>query len=312
MFYRDINNMNQHLVRLAPRLPRDLDLIVGIPRSGLLAANILALHLNLPVTDVAGLAERRLISAGARGRKLISQWESGKQAKVLVIDDTLNTGRQLAEVQQTVQEQVTNVTPLYAAVYVAPGKEECLDYYCESLPNPRCFEWNIMHHPHMKRWCLDIDGVLCVDPLKAENDDGERYQNFLKTATPLALPTYKIGWLVTARLEKYRTMTEDWLHQQGVEFGHLMMMDYPNAQARRAAKQYGEFKASCYLASNAELFIESEPAQAAKIARISLKPVFCFTTRSMIFPCGKEQPSWTAKARMGVKKIVRRLAKRVK
>ena len=34
------------------KVPRNVDLIVGIPRSGTLAANLLALYLNLPFTDI--------------------------------------------------------------------------------------------------------------------------------------------------------------------------------------------------------------------------------------------------------------------
>jgi hypothetical protein len=45
------------------RLPRNLEVIVGAPRSGMLVANLLALHLNLPMTDIEGLLGSRLITA---------------------------------------------------------------------------------------------------------------------------------------------------------------------------------------------------------------------------------------------------------
>jgi uncharacterized HAD superfamily protein len=31
----------------------------------------------------------------------------------------------------------------------------------------------------LKKACFDIDGVLCADPLPEQNDDGEKYINFL-------------------------------------------------------------------------------------------------------------------------------------
>jgi len=42
----------------------DIDLIVGIPRSGLLVANLMVLHRNLPMTDVIGLHDGRLTDTG--------------------------------------------------------------------------------------------------------------------------------------------------------------------------------------------------------------------------------------------------------
>ena len=40
------------------KVPRNVDLIVGIPRSGTLAANLLALYLNLPFTDIDTLIRK--------------------------------------------------------------------------------------------------------------------------------------------------------------------------------------------------------------------------------------------------------------
>mgnify|MGYP006922448723 CR=1 FL=1 len=44
-----------------------------------------------------------------------------------------------------------------------------------------------MHHRYMKEACVDIDGVLCMDPLPKENDDGARYIDFIRNATILLL-----------------------------------------------------------------------------------------------------------------------------
>lgn len=44
--------MNDTIVRNLHRLPRDIDLVVGIPRSGLLAANLLSLAANIPMADL--------------------------------------------------------------------------------------------------------------------------------------------------------------------------------------------------------------------------------------------------------------------
>ncbi len=50
MNYRNIDDLNHCILQHLSILPRDFDLIVGIPRSGMFPANLLALYLNLPVT----------------------------------------------------------------------------------------------------------------------------------------------------------------------------------------------------------------------------------------------------------------------
>ena len=64
MNYRSIAQLSDQLVAWSRELPPDLDLVVGLPRSGLLAANILALYRNLPVADLDGFLAGRTLGAG--------------------------------------------------------------------------------------------------------------------------------------------------------------------------------------------------------------------------------------------------------
>lgn len=50
--YRSIVDMNNIIVKNLQKLPHDIDLVVGIPRSGMLPANLIALYLNKPFTDI--------------------------------------------------------------------------------------------------------------------------------------------------------------------------------------------------------------------------------------------------------------------
>lgn len=72
MNYRSVDDLNEDSRELAFEIPNGIDLIVGIPRSGMLAGNLMALHLNLPLTDVDGLCERRLLQSGRRHKKRVS------------------------------------------------------------------------------------------------------------------------------------------------------------------------------------------------------------------------------------------------
>ncbi|MBE0598701.1 MAG: orotate phosphoribosyltransferase [Desulfuromonadales bacterium] len=283
MNYRSVTNLNSQLLQWTRRLPRDLELIVGIPRSGLLAANLLALHLNLPLTDLDGFVAGRVMMVGARGPDLGSRYLE-QPRKVLVLDDSLLDGTQMVRARKALENQRSFHQLLFAAVYLQPGKESLVDYFCEGLPRPRVFEWHLMHHPNLRHWCVDIDGVLCDDPTEAENDDAENYRRFLQSAEPRVVPSKEIGWLVTCRLEKYRRETEEWLRRHGIRYRQLKMMDLPDMMTRRAVANYAGYKAGIYLESGAQLFIESSLQQAREISRGSGKSVFCFDTREMIHP----------------------------
>jgi orotate phosphoribosyltransferase len=172
----------------------------------------------------------------------------------------------------------------YCAIYVKPGSGDMVDYFCEVLPTPRVFEWNIIHTAIAKDFCFDIDGVLCRDPTSEENDDGPRYEQFIKSVKPMLVPSHEVGWLVTCRLEKYRRMTEAWLAKHNIAYRELVMMDYPTKEARMAAGTYAPFKADVYRRTGAKLFIESSPRLTEQIAELSGQPVFCAATREMVYP----------------------------
>ncbi len=271
--YRSVDDLNRCLLDSLHRVPRDVDLVAGIPRSGLLPANLLALYLNRPLTDLAGLVEGRLIRSGDY-RAPASQLIDPRDARrILLVDDSVSTGRQLERALESLRDAglASRLTTL--AVYVTSRALSRVDITCEVCELPRFFEWNLMQHDRMPEFAVDLDGVLCCDPTDAENDDGPAYAAFLRRAEPRFIPSRPIGAIVTCRLEKYRAPTEAWLGEHGVIYGELVMMDLPDQQTREALGSHAAFKAAAYSGSDACLFIESSWEQAQAIARISGKPV---------------------------------------
>ena len=282
MNYRSIADLNADIKHWIPELPRNLELIVGIPRSGLLVANLLALYLNLPLTDVEGLCEERLLYAG---RRLAGEYlDLSERRNILVVDDSVNSGAQMKEVKEKLLRARLPHQTYYAALYITPQGCKHVDFWYQVVDTPRVFEWNVMHHGILANSCVDIDGVLCRDPTERENDDGKNYQQFLANVKPLIVPTKTIGWLVTCRLEKYRELTEEWLKKHGIRYKQLIMMDLPDKETRLALGSHASFKAAIYKKLNVSLFIESSSMQAQEIARLAGKPVLCIETGEMINP----------------------------
>lgn len=285
MHYRSIADMNDAIVRNLHRLPNDIDLVVGIPRSGILAANLFCLVTNIAMTDLDSFIEGRIYSSGnsAKRRSTLDR-DLTDMRRILVLDDSIRSGKAMRAARARLDAAGLGEKVMIGAVFGTSTNHEEVDFVFEVVPDPRVFQWNLMHHVILQKSCVDIDGVLCIDPTPAENDDGPAYEKFLADAFRLHVPTQRIGTLVTSRLEKYRRPTEAWLARHEIEYDTLVMLDLPSKAERQRLKAHGSFKAEVYRKSDALLFIESEPAQAEAIARLSGKPVFCVETQQMISP----------------------------
>jgi len=279
MNYRNIRDLNNIILKRLSIIPRDFDLIVGVPRSGMLPANLLALYLNRPYTDIHSFLNGHIYKAGARGQF----FDIKDFKKILIVDDSVASGAALQECKENLKQLSSQFDIKYCAIYVIPGKEKTVDYFFETVPLPRYFQWNILNHTTLEKACFDIDGVLCADPSPEQNDDGEKYIDFILNAPPLFIPGSKIGTIVTSRLEKYRKQTETWLKANNVKYNDLVMLDLPDMAARQKANNHGDHKAKAYLAKPYVLFVESDLTQAIQINRIAKKPVLCTENFEMIF-----------------------------
>ncbi|OLT41900.1 hypothetical protein BJF86_02520 [Serinicoccus sp. CNJ-927] len=320
MFYRSVNQLNRDLARWSHTFPSDIVGVVGIPRSGMLPATLLALHLHLPLADLESLIQGRWYKPGERmsGGGSRPGTEAGR---VLVLDDSVNKGGAL----KAARERILSMAPhldgriIWASPYVTGSGKALVDLYYEVVPQPRVFQWNVLHHSGLVDACMDIDGVLCPDP-GADDDDGQRYAAFLDGAPCLHVPASEVGWLVTSRLERYRPQTEEWLRRHGIRYRQLLMHPAHTRAQRLAEDNHGERKAEHYKRTGAWLFIESDIRQARTIADIAKRPVYCTDAHEMIYPgmsvgtrpLGARTLSWRARegARQSRKRIQYLLRKR--
>lgn len=278
--YRSISDLNEALLRNLHKFPHDVDLIVGIPRSGMFPANLLALYLNKPYTDIDSFIEGRIVSCGERSALM----SSSKSKKIIIIDDSINLGHALKKTKEKLKVLESQYSFIFSAVYGVESSIGLVDVICEVVEYPRVFQWNIFHHPTIiPNSCFDIDGVLCEDP--PIDDDGPIYEEYIKNAIPKYLPTVEIDTLVTCRLEKYRKITEEWLSQNNIRYKKLIMLDFKTRQERITWGKHGEYKGNVYKTSSCVLFVESSLKQAIEIAKISDKCVFCTETFEMIEIC---------------------------
>ena len=275
--YRSIDSLNSAILKNISKIPRDIDLVVGVPRSGMLPANLIALYLNLPYTDIDSFIDGRIYGAGQQG-----DYNVKKTIKnILVVDDSICSGYALSKSKSKLSG--LNYKFKFLCVYSTPESSNKIDVFLEIVKTPRVFEWNLFHHRFiLSKTCMDIDGVLCEDPTAEQNDDGPKYIEFLKNAKPKFIPTVKIKTLISCRLEKYRKLTEEWLKRHGIEYENLILLNLPNGASRRKWGKYGEYKASEYKKADYLLFIESSLNEARIIKEKTGKSVFCVELMRMI------------------------------
>ena len=290
MEFITFKKLNSDLIKNIHKLQQDIDLVVGIPRSGLILANMIAVYLNKPLTDLDSYLKGSIFKSGNTKDLSHNVKTFDDVNKVLIVDDTVSSGRAIREAKHKITALHSGKKEIYLAAYVRSETKMEVDIFFEIIDEDRVFEWNYLHNTLLENACLDIDGVLCLDPTISQNDDDERYIDFILNATPKFIPSVKVGYIVTSRLEKYRSQTEYWLRKYNIDYKKLYMMNLESAEERRRLGNHASFKASIFKhLKTAKWFIESESDQAEAIAKITGKMVFCVENQKCYFPGMKEK-----------------------
>ena len=287
--FKSYYDLSRDIAANAQKLPY-FDVVVGVPKSGLIPACIIASFFNKPLYDLDSFTFSFSKRSGVR--KITHYKNEPIEVPIaLVVDDSFNTGNEMRRVRARLSSYDLNFHFKYCAIYGLSNNysHDEIDICLTIVPQPRLFQWNYRNHIIAQYACFDIDGVLCEDPDETQNDDGEKYRQFLLNAKPLFIPQKKISCLVTSRLEKYRGETQEWLKKKHVNYGELIMLDLPSAEKRRKLKIHGKFKADIYKKRSELIFIESNWRQAQQIAEIADKPVLC--TENDVFLYGKAHQS---------------------
>ena len=256
---------NLHRIRALP-----FDVVVHIPRSGTIPASLIATYLCRPLASVEEYA-RKLV--GCR------KSETKKQDRVLLVDDSVRTGQQMVKAIDRIRAERPDTQIATLSVYLSNdlrGQRRVVTpdiSLHEHGDGFYMFPWFMWKTPRLEHVAVDMDGVLCRDATKAEDDDGPAYAQFLRRAEPKFRPLdFKVGWIVTGRLERYRAETEDWLGARGINFGRLIMGPWKMKDERRG--KAASWKGEVYRDLPAKLFIESSEREAQTIAAVSGKTVF--------------------------------------
>jgi len=235
--------------------PRHYDLIVGVPRSGLLVANLIALKLGKPLTTPELFVKGRYWKSDLMDTKRVYK-------NILLVDDSTTSGETMEEAVKLLNSACKGINVTKAALIATKDSKRLVDLCYKVIPNPRIFEWNLLHSKKGKIGS-DLDGVICENCPPGIDADEEQYREWIKNAKPYLIPAFEINTILSNRLEKYRPDTEEWLAKHGVLYKQLILWDIQSKQERDA--KHAQRKVEMLLKVKPDIFWESSFAEAKQI-----------------------------------------------
>lgn len=269
--FKSYGDLGRDITKNFRKFSGDWDLVVGIPRSGMVPAYMIALALNVNCTDISSWVNnyplKRGVTRGVR-KELSAPWEA---KKILIVDDSIMSGNSIRrEIDALPDWLASRATTL--AVYSGKPIRSDVDIILEFVPHPRAFEWNIFHHKVINRSCICFEGMI----RESVSYDKEVTKQFRY------IPSEVIDTIVTSQIESKRYEVENCLANVGISYRNLIMAD--NSVNLMKMDSIVNFKIGVFIASAAELFFEGNSDQARLICRGAKKPVFCLSDNCIYNP----------------------------
>ena len=263
--YEELSRDAVSLAELIYKDHPDITGVAGVPRSGMLVAPVIAVHLGIDLYECPSDGSPiRKLNGGLRQSDGELHGERLKRAgrKIVIVDDSSCSGFAVNQLSH-------HKLPFYV-VYAGNHGKTIVDGYAVPMDLPHLFEWNMMHNGNLMTGmnaAFDMDGVFCRDcPLECD-DDGPRYEHWMRTVRPLQWSTeFEIPLIVTARREKYRQQTVEWLLNHRIRVKELVM--FPGTFEERSKTDIGGWKATIAMERGCKLFVESSLEQANRIATV--------------------------------------------
>lgn len=242
------------------------DVIVGIPRSGLLVANLIALKLGKPLTTPELFRYSHYWKNDVVDKKR-------KHKNILLVDDSIASGNTMQQSEQLLHSYSRSLDVTRAALIASEDTKDMVDLYHKIIPPPRIFEWNLLNSRKGKL-ATNLEGVICENCPPGVDLDEKAYTGWIRNAKPYLIPPFYIDTIMSKRLYKYRSDTEEWLARHDVRYGKLMLCDF-QFEEQRERKRVVQRKIEFLLKIKPLWFWGSSFSEAKQIWEATKIPTLC-------------------------------------
>ena len=136
MNFKSYTDLNQDIKNNLHKLhTQKIDLVVGIPRSGMIPAYMIALNLNVDCIDLPSFIRNERATKGSSRKTrhtLVNAWDA---QNVLLVDDSIMAGNSMRSVMEQLPEGFKG-DYIKMAVYSASIKPDNMDLFFERVPAP--------------------------------------------------------------------------------------------------------------------------------------------------------------------------------
>lgn len=158
-----LEDLVTHTEEILPYLlPFGFQAVLGVSRSGLIPATILANRLHLPLLIIRP-QDNQILDAG-HGRRLISDTISAselRKMRCLIIDDSTAGGSSAAMVREVLKKhQIRPENYIFLAIYGSEFAVSAVDAIGCRYELPHYFSWNYLNSQYMQHSCLVAEGIL--------------------------------------------------------------------------------------------------------------------------------------------------------
>lgn len=248
--------------------------IIGIPRSGLIPASILATNMHLPLFSIDKEGKLIQLQTGGRAENL-----SITDGKWLLVDDTCVSGTAIKKAA----EKLGLSRDEYVSLAIYCDNLKSVDFGAFLYYAPHFLEWCFVNTFYAKHAYFDLDGIICedwIDPKGEYTEFGNPDRiKFLYNAKPIYLPRKFPIKIITARPIAFAAITMQWLQKMQIKVEEIYFWEEHPDERWKHPLTVAEWKADILSRikkrRHVNFYIESNPSQALAIMQLAALPVIC-------------------------------------
>lgn len=293
--YKSYSDLVRDIKENISKINNDYELVVGIPRSGMIPAYIISSILNIDCIDLDSFIENKKLQKGETRKTRFDIEKAHNAKKVLLVDDSLYSGNSIKNVLNKIPKELKTKINV-CIIYSSSKKNQYIDNYLVFLEAPKIFEWNIFNNSLI---CISFIDIKCFLGFK---NHAVTAKDFIGNKTVIST-NYMVDTIVNHLLSESEAI--DWLNSNNIKYKNLITLEKGHNKDVQIKNISNVFKNS-----EAKLYMVAQLNDAMQINSISAKSVYCVSENKIINPNSLD--ILTKRPSSGTKSFILKIKHRVK